>query len=255
MHEPGRAPRLHLDAPLASGTRVPLDAARVHRLRHVLRLASGAGVRLFNAGSGEWRATLERLERRGGEALVLELLRPPVAEPGPRLALAPIRANRLDWLVEKAVELGVAALDLVLTRRTVVRPERIERLQAIAVEAAEQCGRLSVPRLRPPVPLGSWLEALPAGLPLLVGDEAGGEPAGPALADAPEAVLLVGPEGGFAPEERARLLARPATRAIGLGPRILRSETAALWLLAARAAVLEGGRAAAAGPDARHPTG
>lgn len=239
MRDSGRVPRLHHAAPLAAGTRVPLDSGRVHQLHHVLRLAPGAAVRLFNAASGEWRATLVRLERRGGEALVEELVRPAAAEPGPHLAIAPIRASRLDWLIEKAVELGVSALDLVLTRRTVVKPERIDRLQAIAVEAAEQCGRLSVPQLSSPSPLGVWLEALPRGLPLLVADEAGGEPAGRALADAPEAVLLVGPEGGFAAEERARLLARPATRPIALGPRILRSETAALWLLAARSALAQ----------------
>jgi 16S rRNA (uracil1498-N3)-methyltransferase len=237
MHEPGRTPRLHLEGELVAGAVARLEAATAHRLRHVLRLGAGDSVRLFNAAAGEWRATLVQLDRRGGEARVEELLRPAAAEPGARLAVPPIRAGRIDWLVEKAVELGVATLDLVLTRRTVVRPERIDRLRAIAVEAAEQCGRLSLPALAQPRPLERWLADLPPGLPILVADEAGGEPAGRALARCPEAVLLIGPEGGLAPEERAGLAARPGTVAVGLGPRILRTETAALWLLAARAAL------------------
>lgn len=229
-----RAPRLHLDLPLAAGAVVELDDAQVHRLRHVLRLGPGSLVRLFNAGSGEWRAELVRLDRRGGAARLDEPLRPPSTERGPRLAVAPIRANRLDWLVEKAVELGVGRLDLVLTRRTVVRPARIDRLVAIATEAAEQCGRLSVPSIAGPVELEAWLGGLPVGTHLVVADETGGEPALEALQRLPEAVLLVGPEGGFAPEERHLLLGRPGTVPIGLGPRILRSETAAIVLLAAR---------------------
>lgn len=233
MQHLGRTPRLHVGAPLTEGGLVELEADQAHRLRHVLRLAPGAAVRLFNAASGEWAAELVRLDRRGGEARLGERLRPPARERGPHLAVAPIRANRLDWLVEKVVELGVAALDLVVTRRTVVRPTRIDRLLAIASEAAEQCGRLSIPAIAGPVELGAWLSALPAGRRLVVADEAGGEAPLAALQAAPEAILLVGPEGGFAPEERALLAGRSGTVRVGLGPRILRSETAAIALLVA----------------------
>lgn len=233
MRHHDRAPRLHLDAPLEEGLIVELDAQQAHRLRHVLRLEPGAPVRLFNAASGEWRAELLRLDRRGGEARLGERLRAPAAEPGPRLAVAPIRANRLDWLVEKAVELGVASLDLVVTRRTVVRATRSDRLRAIAIEAAEQCGRLGVPTIGEPVELGPWLAELPAGAILVVADETGGDPPLAVLRRLPDAVLLVGPEGGFAPEERRFLADRPGTVRVGLGPRILRSETAALCLLIA----------------------
>ncbi len=233
MRGTGRTPRFHLEAPLAAGAAVVLDAGRAHQLRHVLRLAPGASVTVFNAQAGEWRARIVRLDRRGGELEVLERARPPATARGPRLAVAPIRANRLDWLVEKAVELGVGTLDLVLTRRTVVRPTRVDRLAAIAVEAAEQCGRLDVPPISAPIELPRWLQGLPPATPLLVADEAGGEPALPALVRCPGAALLVGPEGGFAPEERALVAARPGTVRVDLGPRILRSETAALVLLAA----------------------
>lgn len=232
-HHHDREPRLHLDVSLVEGAIVQLDAQQAHRLRHVLRLEPGATVRLFNAASGEWRAELLRLDRRGGEARLGERLRAPVAEPGPRLAVAPIRANRLDWLVEKAVELGVVSLDLVVTRRTVVRTARSDRLLAIATEAAEQCGRLGVPSIAGPFELGSWLAELPAGCSLVVADEAGGEPPLAVLGRLPEAILLVGPEGGFAPEERRLFADRPGTVRVGLGPRILRSETAALYVLIA----------------------
>lgn len=233
MRDLGRAPRLFLDVPLAAGAVVELAVERAHQLRHVLRLVPGAPVRLFNAQSGEWRAELVRLDRRGGEARVEDRLRAPEAEVGPRLAVAPIRANRLDWLIEKAVELGVGAVDLVLTRRSVVRPARIDRLAAIAAEAAEQCGRLSVPPLAGPVELSAWLDTLPPGTRIVMADEAGGEPPLASLRRAPGAILLVGPEGGFAPEERRQLSERPDTLRVGLGSHILRSETAAILLLVA----------------------
>jgi 16S rRNA (uracil1498-N3)-methyltransferase len=229
----GRAPRFYLEGPLAAELEVELDADRAHQLRHVLRLAPGATVRLFNAESGEWWGRLTRLDRGGGGARIVECLRPPEPTTGPRLALAPIRANRLDWSIEKAVELGVGAVDLVLTQRTVVRPARIDRLRAVAVEAAEQCGRLSVPRIGGPIDLEAWLEGLAPGTRVVMADEEGGESVLATLRQVPDAVLLVGPEGGFAPDERRRLAARPGVFRVGLGPRILRSETAALFLLVA----------------------
>ncbi len=144
----------------------------------------------------------------------------------------PIRRNRLEWLVEKAVELGVAHLVPILTQRTVVRPEGSERLAAIATEAAEQCERLTVPVIDPPVPFAAWLVARDPARPLLFADERG---AGLALSRAlrahPDAEMLVGPEGGFTGAEREMLIAAPSVVAVSLGTRILRAETAALYLL------------------------
>ncbi len=225
-------PRLHVEAPsLRRGATVSLDAARTHYLVRVLRLAPGAEVRPFNAVEGEWRARLTEVGRRSAVLTVEERRRPPRPEPGPALWFAPPKRLRLEWLVEKAVELGVGRLLPVLTERTVAVPRRPERLLAIAVEAAEQCGRLSVPEIAPPRPLVAVLaeEAPPV---LLFADETGGgRPLPEALREAPAAALLVGPEGGFAPAEKAALLARTEVRAVSLGSTILRSETAALYML------------------------
>lgn len=227
-------PRLHLPARLEAGAALRLDAARAHYLTHVLRLRAGAPLRVFNAEDGEWRAVLAAVGKRDATLEVGERLRTPAPEPGPVLHLAPIRRSRLDWLVEKAVELGAGGLVPLLTERTVVRLENPERLRAIVVEAAEQCERLTVPELAAPRPFGAWLAAREAGRPLLFADEAGGgRPLAEALAETGTPDLLVGPEGGFAPQERVLLHAAPGVRPVTLGPRILRAETAALAMLAA----------------------
>lgn len=233
-------PRLFVPERLEAGGHVPLDAARAHYLANVLRLRAGARLRLFNAGDGEWEGVLAASGRGRAGVAVETLVRPPRPEPGPVLHFAPIRRNRLDWLAEKAVELGASRLVPLLTERTVVRLENPARLRAIVAEAAEQCGRLTVPELAEPVPLGTWFAgvAAAAGPPLLLADEAGGAPVATALAEAAEPPdLLAGPEGGWAPAERALLLSLPRLRAVTLGPRTLRAETAALALLAAWQAV------------------
>jgi 16S rRNA (uracil1498-N3)-methyltransferase len=228
------APRLHLAAPLAAGAVVPVEGERVHYLRNVLRLRDGAEVRAFNAGDGEWRCRIEGGGRHRLDLRVEERLRAPMPEPGPTLVFAPIRRNRLEWLVEKAVELGASALVPVLTSRTVVRPGNADRLGAIAVEAAEQCERLSVPAVADPVALDAWLADRDPGHRLLFAEERGdGTPILAAVRESPDAVLLVGPEGGFTPEELAQLHAAPNSHAVGLGHLILRAETAALVALAA----------------------
>jgi 16S rRNA (uracil1498-N3)-methyltransferase len=233
-------PRLHLPARLEPGAALRLDAARAHYLTHVLRLRAGAPLRVFNAGDGEWRAVLAAVGKRDATVELGERLRAPSPEPGPVLHFAPIRRSRLDWLVEKAVELGVGGLVPLLTERTVVKLENPERLRAIVVEAAEQCERLSVPELAAPRPFGAWLAAREPGRVLLFADEAGGgRPLAEALAETGTPDLLVGPEGGFAPQERALLLAAPAIRPVTLGPRILRAETAVLATLAAWLSVSE----------------
>jgi 16S rRNA (uracil1498-N3)-methyltransferase len=228
------APRLHLAQPLAQGAALQIEGERVHYLRNVLRLREGAEIRPFNAADGEWLARIATCGRHRLDLLVEERLRAPVAEPGPVLVFAPIRRNRLEWLVEKAVELGVMRLVPVLTRRTVVRPEKSDRLAAIAAEAAEQSERLTVPEITAPVALARWLCARERSLPLLHAEERGqGEAILAATRRHPSAEILVGPEGGFAEDELALLRADPATVPVSLGRLILRAETAALHALVA----------------------
>ncbi len=227
-------PRLHVspERGLAGGNLLPMHEREARYLGQVLRLAPGDLVRLFNAPHGEWPARFERLPRRGGGRFVVtERLRPAAAEPGPILLFAPVKRDATDLIVRMATELGATALQPVLTERTNSARVNTDRLEAIAAEAAEQCERLSVPRVAAPqrlmAVLGEWpperllcaaIERLPAGR--LRFD--------PAAAEA----LLIGPEGGFTSRELDVLNARPFVTAISLGPRILRAETAALVGLA-----------------------
>jgi 16S rRNA (uracil1498-N3)-methyltransferase len=225
-------PRLHVAEHLASGQLVPLEGDRAHYLRTVLRLRDGAEVRVFNDGAGEWSGRLAVVGRHKVEIRVERRLRPSLPEPGATLAFAPIRRNRLDWLVEKAVELGVARLVPVLTERGVVRPDNTQRLAAIAVEAAEQCERLTVPTIDTPRALANWLAVRDGSAPLLFAEERGGaSPLFAALRRWPGAELLVGPEGGFSERELAMLHAVPVANPVSLGRLILRAETAALYCL------------------------
>ena len=220
---PRALPRLYVDQPLGLGAAVVLTAKPAHYLANVLRLGEGAELLLFDGRSGEWRAVIRTAAKK---QLILEVLaqtRPPEDLPPLTLAFAPIKRAPLEWLVEKATELGVATLQPVVTRRTVVERLNPERLAAIAIEAAEQCGRTRLPLLLDPLPLARLL-AQPG--TLLFADETGGVPLLTACKPGPT-TILIGPEGGFTPEERDAVLAAGAT-GIGLGPRILRAETAAL---------------------------
>lgn len=226
---PASGPRLHVEDALREGSPVALDQRRTHYLAHVLRLKPGASLRLFNARDGEWLARLDRIGRQDSVAVPATLLREPAPEPGPVLVLSPIRRNRLDWVIEKATELGVARIIPVMTRYTQVRIDKAEHLRTIAVEAAEQCERLSVPEIQTPQGLGTWLGSRDRTRPLYLCDEAGG----PLLADRfdVDGDLLIGPEGGWAEEERALLAGQAGAVRVGLGPLILRAETAALVAL------------------------
>lgn len=227
-------PRLFLQQRLATGEEVRIGEGRAHYLLHVLRLREGAELLVFNPTDGEWLARIAVAGRRDLTIRIAERRRPPALEPGPTLAFAPIRRNRLEWLVEKAVELGAARLVPVLTRRTQVRPERTDRLEAIATEAAEQCERLTVPTIDAPVALDTWLGRTDGLAPILFADERGeGAPLLDAMRTAPAAILLVGPEGGFTPEERTLLRGAVSVVPVSLGPRILRAETAAIVALTA----------------------
>jgi 16S rRNA (uracil1498-N3)-methyltransferase len=231
-----RIPRLHVAAGLASGAEIELDRAQAHYLRSVLRLGAGAAVALFNATDGEWLGRLREIGKGGSLGVETQLREAaPEAETSLWLLFAPIKRARLDWLVEKATELGVAELLPVWTARTQVERVNLDRLRAHAVEAAEQSERLSVPGLRAPERLDRLLAAWPGGRRLILCDESGaGEPISDAaarLAPGPVA-LLVGPEGGFDETELDALRKLSFVTRVGLGPRVLRAETAALAAVA-----------------------
>lgn len=226
--------RLFVDAPLEAGQAVVLSEAQAHHLRGVLRLAPGVGLRLFNPRDGEWLARLDTLTKSGGSALTERRLRPPAPAPDLWLCFAPVKKDAIDAVVEKGTELGAAVLQPVFTRFTDVQRVNLDRLRAHAVAAAEQCERLDVPEVRDPVGLDALLAGWPAGRALLVCAEAGAaRPLAEAAADAAgAAALLVGPEGGFAPAELDALIRHEFVRPVGLGPRILRADTAAIAALA-----------------------
>lgn len=239
-------PRLHASpqhAELASGAVLPMADGQAHYLGHVLRRQPGDGVRLFNDRDGEWLAIIDALRKDRGSLRVAEPLRAPAAEPGPTLLFAPLKRDATDLVVRMATELGVAALQPVMTERTNTARINAERWLAIATEAAEQCERLSIPAIGAPVRLPDLLGAWEAERPLLAAIErAGQREAGPAgtiagwRAGAGPSVqpgLLVGPEGGFSPAELAFLRTRAFVVTVSLGRLILRAETAAIAGLAA----------------------
>ena len=233
------AMRLFVEADLSAGIEAALSDSQAHYLRHVMRREEGADLRLFNGRDGEWQA---RLSLRGKKAAVAEVggrTREQAAEPDVWLCFAPVKRARIDYIAEKATELGVARLQPVITRHTNVERVNVERLHANAVEAAEQTERLSVPDVRAPVDLAPLLADWPPERRLLMCDETGGgPPIGEALAGLDEAAraapwaIMIGPEGGFAAAELSALRRIKVVMAVGLGPRILRADTAALAALA-----------------------
>ena len=226
---PKSLPRLFVAAPLCEHAQVELDAAQANYLGNVLRLKAGDQVLLFDGTSGEWLASIAEVGKKRMTLAVAERTHPPETIPDLWLAFAPVKRAPVEWLVEKATELGVARLVPVVTARTVVERLRLDRLQSIAIEAAEQCGRTVLPELSEPVALQAFLQHNDR--LLYFADETGGEPAATAFAPGP-ATILIGPEGGFSPEERASIRAAPNAKAISLGPRVLRAETAALAAVA-----------------------
>jgi 16S rRNA (uracil1498-N3)-methyltransferase len=229
---PKSLPRLFVKTALSDGARVELNASQANYLGNVMRLSVGAELLVFDGCSGEW---LARVADAGKKRMVLSVeRRTREAEPIPDiwLAFAPVKRAQTDWLVEKATELGAARLIPVMTQRTVAERVRLERLEAIAIEAAEQCGRTALPEIAEPLPLARLLSGLDADRTLYFADEAGGEPAAGTFTRGP-AMLLIGPEGGFTEEERGAVRNAANAVAISLGPRILRAETAALAALAA----------------------
>ena len=231
------AARLHVTAPLGTGLAVPLEADQAHYLRAVLRLGPGDALSLFNGRDGEWLGRIVELAKNRGLVALEAQSRAQGVERDLWLAFAPVKRARIDYIAEKATELGVTRLLPVLTRRTNVARVNTERLQANAREAAEQTERLGVPVVEAPQPLDRFLERFPASRRLLVCDETGTAPPIAAVlkdsaAAAADWAVLIGPEGGFAPEELDALRKLPFVTAVGLGPRVLRADTAALASLA-----------------------
>ena len=244
--------RLYVEAELDAGRELGLDHAQAHFLRSVLRLARGARLAVFNARDGEWLARIDGLGKGWCSLDVESRRRAPGPEPDLWLVFAPIKRARIDFIAEKAAELGCSLLQPVITRYTVVSRVNRERLAANAREAAEQCGRLSVPEVREPVDLGALIADWPKERRLLLCAETGdARPIAEVLIEARGAevetgaapwAVMSGPEGGFAQSELDALRELPFVTPVGLGPRLLRADTAALAALACWQAVLGDGR-------------
>jgi len=229
---PKSLPRLFVRESLGAGVQVELAAGQANYLGNVMRLGNAAELLVFDGSSGEWLARIAEAGKKRMTLAIERQTREAETIPDVWLAFAPVKRTQTDWLVEKATELGVAKLIPVMTQRTNTERVKLERLEGIAIEAAEQCGRTVLPQIAEPISLNALLRQRDPARPLYFADEAGGEPAADALKPG-SAVFLIGPEGGFTDDERALIRAAENAVAISLGPRILRAETAALAALAA----------------------
>ena len=234
---PASTPRLFIDQPLDEGIALVLDGPQANYLANVMRLKAGDPVRLFDDRTGEWLATVADAAKRTITLAVQGRLGAREIVPDLWLLFAPIKKGRIDWLIEKATELGVARLQPVITQRTIVDRLNLDRLRAHMIEAAEQCDRTALPLLDEPVKLAALLRTWDADRALIFADETGGAPLAQVAKPGP-AAILVGPEGGFTDEERAAIGRVAVACPVGLGPRILRADTAAaaaiaVWMAAA----------------------
>ena len=233
--------RLFTESPLAEGLAIDVPREQAHYLANVLRLEAGAHVALFNGHDGEWLCVIEAANKRGASLRALRQTAPQTPVPDLWLIFAPVKKNRTDFIVEKACELGCARIAPVFTRFTNSERVNADRLRATAIEAAEQCGGVYVPDVAEPQKLGQVLANWEPARRLLFCDETR---EAPAAAEALRAqgpgpwAILIGPEGGFSPEERTLLRALPYAVPASLGPRILRAETAAAAAIAVFQTVL-----------------
>ena len=227
--------RLFVDSALAQGARIELKEDQAHYLVNVLRSKTGAAILVFNGRDGEWLARLTEAKKRSAVLDVIEQTRPQIDGPDIDYLFAPLKHARLDYMVQKAVEMGVAKLSPVQTRRTVPDRVNLERMRANAIEAAEQCGLLRVPEIDELRPLSKVLDSWDAKRTLIFCDEddRAKSPLSVLAAVRPGPLaVLVGPEGGFPDEERQLLRSKPYVVALSLGPRIMRADTAAVAALA-----------------------
>ena len=242
-----RTPRLYLDRPLAAGASIALDAAQANYLGNVLRMKTGDSMLVFNGRDGEWRGTLAGAGKHRLALTVAERTRVQTDALDLHYLFAPLKHARLDYMAQKAVEMGASRLQPVITRHAQVARVNLERMRANAIEAAEQCGILTLPDIGTPLTFERMLaERDPARLLVFCDEDAEVKDPIAALAaarddgraEARPLAVLVGPEGGFAEEERAALLALPNAVRLALGPRVLRADTAAVAALALVGAVL-----------------
>ncbi len=240
--------RLFVDQDLAAGQSLPLRPDQIHYLVNVMRQSDGAAIHVFNGRDGEWRGVLVEPRKKVFAVRVDALVAPFSLGPDLDLYVAVVKRGRLETIVEKAAELGARRVFAVVTERTNSARLNLDRLNVIAIEAAEQTGRLDVPRIIGPTPFAKALREMEDNRRLMFCDEAGDAPpaaealAGLAPASEPWAVLI-GPEGGFSPSERARIRARDGAVPVSLGPRILRADTAAIAALTIWQSVLGDWRA------------
>jgi len=222
--------RLHVTSPLAAAAPVAPTLDQSRYLTQVMRLKAGDDLLVFNGRDGEWRCKVAEVLKKGVILRAEEQVRPQTLGPDLELIVAVVKKARVETIVEKAAELGARRVRLVLTKRTNADRIRLDRLDAIAEEAAEQTGRMDVPVVDDPIKLDTLLDGWETGRRLMFCDETGGAPAVSSLRDAGEGPwsILIGPEGGFSPEEGERLRSLPFTTAVSLGPRILRADTAAI---------------------------
>jgi 16S rRNA (uracil1498-N3)-methyltransferase len=231
----GSLQRLFVEAGLTAEAELPATAQQAHYLANVLRLRESDSVLLFNGKDGEWRAEIADLKRKSLSLRIKERTR---TQSGPRdlhYLFAPLKRARLDYMAQKATEMGASVLQPAITRRTISERLNAERLHANAVEAAEQCNILWVPEIRPPRKLEALLDDWDPARTLIFADERAAQNSPiAALSEVPPGPLavLIGPEGGFAPEERDMLLSQPGVVPISLGPRVMRADTAAVAALA-----------------------
>lgn len=231
---PASTPRLYVEQPLEGAREVIIAGAQAHYLSGVMRSKVGDPIRLFDDISGEWLAKVAHVGKRDLMLAIEARLAPRESVPDLWLMTAPIKKGRIDWICEKACELGVDRIVPVITQRTIVERLNMDRLRAHMIEAAEQCGRTALPMLDEPTKLAGLLANWPTERTLIFADEAGGKAMADVAGKGP-AAILIGPEGGFTDEERAAIRALPMARGVTLGPRILRADTAAvtaisLWM-------------------------
>lgn len=224
---PASTPRLYVDQPLDLASEPLIEGAAAHYLINVMRTRIGDPILLFDNQTGEWLATAKHLGKKSLSFAIERKMRDKEPVPDLWLCFAPVKKARLDWIIEKATELGVARLQPVITERTIVERVKQERLEAQMIEACEQCGRTALPDLGDAVKLPQLLQTWPGGRALLFADESGGT-AFPQISAPAPAAILIGPEGGFTDKERTLLTQHSAVHRMALGPRILRAETAAI---------------------------
>jgi 16S rRNA (uracil1498-N3)-methyltransferase len=230
-----KSPRLYVSADLSAGANVVLPDTQAHYLKNVMRAEAGSAVRLFNGRDGEWRGIIDTLDKKKAAlALKAQTRAQSPARRQVHLLFAPIKKARMEWLIEKAVELGATDIHPVITNHTEVRDINAERTRAQIIEAAEQCERLDIPQLHDIMQLKSKLGAWAQNIPILVGLERADAPLlKNTLPETGPLAFLIGPEGGFSTEEREYPGNLPFLKPVSLGPDILRAETAAAYVLVA----------------------